>query len=127
MVGSFSSTNKTGKARVAAHLRVTKNPRKRKQRFGCGMQFSEGRSRIFTGGELVAVSHTNPKSNLAIAQERSVKVSYAKQHPQSMVQHFSNSVINKQATSKIWSLYSFEGFLLYIRDIGKITKVTTFN
>ena len=46
MVGSFSSTNKTGKARAAAHLRVTKNPRKKKERFGCGMQFSEGRSRI---------------------------------------------------------------------------------
>ena len=30
-------------------------------------------------------------------------------------------------TSKIWSLYSFEGFLLYIRDIVKITKVTNIN
>ena len=29
-------------------------------------------------------------------------------------------------TSKIWSLYSFEGFLLYIRDIVKITKVTKY-
>ena len=75
----------------------------------------------------MAVSHAHPKSNLAIAQERSTKVSYAKQHPQSMVQPFSNSVINKQATSKIWSLYSCEGFLLYIRDIVKITKVTNIN
>ena len=45
--GLLSSTNKGGKARAAAHLRVTKNPRKKKERFGCGMQFSEGRSRIF--------------------------------------------------------------------------------
>ena len=95
MVGYFSTPNKRGKARAAEHLRVTKNPRKRKERFGCGMQFSEGHSRIFfTQGGLVAVSHANPKSNLAIAQERSVKVSYAKQHPHSMVQHFSNSIIN---------------------------------
>ena len=50
---------------------------------------------FFTRGGLVAVSHANPKSNLAIAQERSAKVSYAKQHPQSMAQHFSNSIINK--------------------------------
>ena len=58
----------------------------------------------------MAVSHAHPKSNLAIAQERSAKVSYAKQHPQSMFQHFSNSIINKQATSKIWPLHPFEGF-----------------
>ena len=34
--------------------------------------------------------------------------------------------INKQATSKIWSLYTFDGFLpsSYIRDLVKITKVT---
>ena len=47
MVGYFSSPNKRGKARAAEHLRVAKNPRKRKERFGCGMQFSEGHSRIF--------------------------------------------------------------------------------
>ena len=47
MLGSFSSTNKTEKTRAAAHLRVTKNPRKKKERFGCGMRFSEGHSRIF--------------------------------------------------------------------------------
>ena len=29
-------------------------------------------------------------------------------------------------TSKVWSLYSFEGFLLYIKDIVKITKVTKY-
>ena len=52
---------------------------------------------------------------------------YAKQHPQRMVQYFSNSITNKQQASKIWSLYSFEGFLLYIRDIVKITKVTNIN
>ena len=75
----------------------------------------------------MAVSHANPKSNLAIAQERSAKVSYAKQHPQSMFQYFSNSKSKQQATRKIWSLYSFEGFLLYIRDIVKITKTFTDN
>jgi len=47
MVGSFSSPNKTEKARAAAHLRFAQNPRKKKEQFGCGMQFSEGRSRIF--------------------------------------------------------------------------------
>ena len=90
MVGSFSSPNKTGKARAAAHLRFAQNLRKKKERFGCGMQFSEGRSRIFfTQGGLVAVSHANPKSNLAVANKRSAKVGYAKQHPQRMVQFFS--------------------------------------
>ena len=29
--------------------------------------------------------------------------------------------------SKIWSLYSFEGFLPYKRNIAKITKVTNAN
>ena len=48
----------------------------------------------------MAVSHANPKSNLAIAQERSVKVGYAKQHPQSMAQHFSNSIMIKQQQAK---------------------------
>ena len=59
MVGSFSSTNKRGKARAAVHLRVTKNPRKRKERFGCGMQFSEGHSRIFLleGGWWLSRTH----------------------------------------------------------------------
>ena len=75
----------------------------------------------------MAVSHAHPKSNLVIAQDRSTKVSYAKQHPQSMVQNFPNSVMNNKQASKIWSLYSFEGFLLYIRDMVKITKVTNMN
>ena len=44
-----------------------------------------------------------------------------------MVQYFSNSITNKQQASKIWSLYSFEGFLLYLRDIVKITKATNIN
>ena len=39
----------------------------------------------------MAVSHANPKSNLAVANKRSTKVGYAKQHPQSILQHFSNS------------------------------------
>ena len=82
MVGSFSSTNKTGKARAAAHLRFTQNPRKKKERFRCGVQFSEGHSRIFfTQGGLVAVSHEHPKSNLAIAQEQSTKVRLCKTAP----------------------------------------------
>ena len=72
----------------------------------------------------MAVSHANPKSNLAIAQERSAKVSYAKQHPQSMLQYFSNSIINNKQASKMWSLYSFEDFPLFIRDIVNVTKVT---
>ena len=78
MVGSFSSPNKTGKARAVAHLRFAQNLRKKKERFGCGMQFSEGRSRIFYSRGLVAVSHANPKSNLAIAQEQSAKVRLCK-------------------------------------------------
>ena len=30
-------------------------------------------------------------------------------------------------TGKIWSLYSSDGFLLYIRDTIKMTKVTNIN
>ena len=48
----------------------------------------------------MAVSHEHPKSNLAIAQERSAKVGYANQHPQSMVQYFSNSVMNNNKQAK---------------------------
>ena len=46
---------------------------------------------------------------LRFTQEQSAKVSYAKQHPQSMFQYFSNSIINNKQASKMWSLYSFEG------------------
>ena len=52
-----------------------KRPRKRNEQFGCGMQFCcWALQQFFTRGELVAVSHANPKSNLAIAQEQSAKV-----------------------------------------------------
>ena len=34
--------------------------------------------------------------HLVFTWEQSTKVGYAKQHPHSMVQHFSNSIINKQ-------------------------------
>jgi len=34
--------------------------------------------------------------------------------------------ITTTTTSKIWSLYSFEGFLLYIKDIVKITEGTKY-
>ena len=35
---------------------------------------------------------------------------YAKQHPQSILQHFSNSIINKQQqASKIWPLHLIGG------------------
>ena len=47
MMGSFSSPNKKEKARAAAHLRFAQNLRKKKERFGCGMQLSAGRSRFF--------------------------------------------------------------------------------
>ena len=98
MVGSFSSTNKTGKARAAAHLRVTKNPRKKKERFGCGMQFSEGHSGTFfllKGGWWLSRINI-PNQTWPLAMSRVQRRGYAKQHPQSILQHFSNSVINKQ-------------------------------
>ena len=48
MLGSLPSPNKAGTAGPAAQLRFTKKkPCKKKERFGCGMQFSEGHSRIF--------------------------------------------------------------------------------
>ena len=52
---------------------------------------------------------------------------YTKKHPEQMVQFFSNYNTNKQATSKIWPLSSFVGFLPYKRDIAKITKGTNIN
>ena len=59
-----------------------KRPRKKKERFGCGMQFCcWALQNFFTRGELVAVSHANPKSNLAIAQEQSAKVRLCKTAP----------------------------------------------
>jgi hypothetical protein len=67
---------------------------------GVVCNFLRGAPEFFTQGELVAVSHANPKSNLVIAQERSVNVSYAKEHPQTMVQHFSNSIMNNKQASK---------------------------
>ena len=42
MVGSFSSPNKKGKARAAAHLRFTQNPRRKKERFGY-VWYAQGR------------------------------------------------------------------------------------
>ena len=110
------------------HLRVTKNSRKKKEQFWCGMRFSEGHSRIFLleGGWWLSRMNI-PNQTWPLPKSRVQRWGYAKQHPQSILQHFSNSIMNKQATSKIWSLYSFEGFLLYIRDIVKITKVTNIN
>ena len=94
------------------------DPSKRTQtRSGSGVVFNfvDLRSRIFfTRRGLAAVSHAHPKSNLAVAQERSAKVSYAKQQPQSVVQHFSNSIINEQATSKTRPLHPFQGFFCSI-------------
>ena len=57
------------------------------------------------------------KSDPALAQAAVEPCGYAKQHPERMVQCFSNSVTNNKQASRIWSLYTFEGFLLYIRDI----------
>ena len=95
MVGSFSSTNKTGKARAAAHLRFTQNPRKKKERFGCGMQFSEGHSRIFfTQGGWWLSRMNIPNQTWILPKSRVQRWGYAKQHPQSTLQHFSNSIIN---------------------------------
>ena len=48
----------------------------------------------------MAVSHANPKSNLAVANERSAKVSYAKYHAQGMLQYFSNSVQDNNNNNK---------------------------
>ena len=36
-------------------------------------------------------------------------------------------IMNKQATGRVWPLYSFQGFLPFIRNIVKITKVTDIN
>ena len=101
MVGSFSSTNKTGKARSAAHLPVTKNPRKKKERFGCGMQFSAGHSRIFLlkGGWWLSRMNI-PNQTWLLPKSRVQRWGYAKQHPQSILQPFSNSVINNKQASK---------------------------
>ena len=51
---------------------------------------------------------------------------YAKRHAHNVYLRLIIYIINKQATSKIWSLYTFDGFLpsSYIRDLVKITKVT---
>ena len=76
----------------------------------------------------MGVSHAHPKANLAVANRRSAKVGLCKTAPAKAYFNFSLAAFDTTTTtSKVWSLYSFEGFLLYIRDIGKITKVTTFN
>ena len=100
---------------------LQKTPRKKKERFGCGMQFSEGRSRTFLlkGSWWLSRTHI-PNQTWLLPTNAARRWGYAKRHPQSILQL-------KQATSKIWFLYSFEGFLLYMRDIVKITKVTNIN
>ena len=101
IVGPFSSTNKTGKARAAAHLRVAKNSHKKKERFGCGMRFSEGHSRIFLLEGGWWLSRINiPNQTWPLPMSRVQRRGYAKQHPQSVLQHFSNSVTNKQASKQ---------------------------
>ena len=76
-----------------------------------------------------AVSTKNCESDfcqLVIAHERSAKVGLCKTAPAKDGSICFYLRYEQQATSKIWSLYSFEGFLLYIKDIVKITKVTKY-
>jgi len=64
---------------------------------------------------------------LRFTQEQSAKVRLCKTAPAKAYFNFSLAAFDTTTTtSKIWSLYSFEGFLLYIRDIVKITKVTKY-
>ena len=95
---------------------------------GVGFNFVDGRSRIFLleGGWWVSRTHIPDQARL-LPMNAVRRLGYAKQHPQRMVQCFSKSVINSKQASNIWSLYTFEGFLLHIRDIVKIKKVTNIN
>ena len=65
----------------------------------------------------MAVSHANSKSNLAVANERSAKVSYAKQHAQCFnisLTPLRTTTTTTTTTSKIWPLA--RGFLPYKRE-----------
>ena len=105
IVGFFSSTNKTGKARAAAHLRFTQNPRKKKERFGCGMQLSAGRSRIFLleGGWRLSRTHI-PNQTWLLPKNAVRRWGYAKWHPQKIF-NFSLAAFDTTTTSKIWPLH----------------------
>ena len=81
---------------------------------------------MLEGGWWVSRTHI-PDQNRLLPMNAVRRWGYAKQQPQAIVQYFSNSVTNNKQASKIWSLYTFEGFLLYIRGIVKITKVTNIN
>ena len=75
----------------------------------------------------MAVSHKHPKSNLAIAHEQSAKARICKTAPTKHTSIILYLRYEQQQASKIGSLYPSKGFLLYIRDIVKITKVTNIN
>ena len=115
MSGSFPSPNKAWKARAAAHLRFTKSSRK-KRRSGSGAvcNFLRGAPELLylrgAGGCLARTSQIKPAHCPRTQYEGGAMQNSS---CKSMVQHFSNSIINKQATRRIWSLYTYEGFLLY--------------
>ena len=57
-------------------------PRKKKKQFGRGIHFCWfALQNFFTRGGLAAVPHAHPKSNLAVAKERSAKVGLCKTAP----------------------------------------------
>ena len=59
-----------------------KRPRKKKKQFGCGIHFCWfALQNFFTRGGLAAVPPAHPKSNLAVAKERSAKVGLCKTAP----------------------------------------------
>ena len=67
------------------------------------------------------------KSNLAVAKERSVKVRLCKDTHTRRHTLCYEVLLKQQATGKIWSPCTFEGFLLYKRDTLKNAKVANIN
>ena len=73
-----------------------KRPRKKKKQFGCGIHFCWfALQNFFTRWGRCRPKIAHPKSNLAVAKERSAKVG----HPQSILQLFSSCFWYKQATT----------------------------
>ena len=125
MAGSFLSPRKSGQARAAPHQHRTKQPAKGRCGSGVVYDFLTGVPDFFYLRGLVAASHAHPESNLAVAKEHSTKVGLCKEaHTRHRIL-CCELLVNQQATSKIWFLYSSEGFLPYIRDVVRgIVKIT---
>ena len=97
-------------------VRFTQNPRKKKERFGCGMQFSEGRSRIFLLEGGWWPSRTQIPNQTRLLPTNAVQRWAMQNSTRKALFNISLSAFETTTTttSKIWPLA--RGFLPYKRE-----------